>query len=182
LIICLWISSFFLLLFPHPFYYFIIYSFAIVIIEPLYYYLPDFIMAEPIGIASGVAGLATVAFQAGTTLYNTIKSYQSHQQTVLDLLEENGALNSVLGSINKTIALSTALDLSALEFPLQRCGQVCQEFNEEIDKLASLSGGKRARLLSWAKLRYMGEDIDGFRRLLAGYKMMINIALADATL
>jgi hypothetical protein len=91
-------------------------------------------------------------------------------------------LNSVLGSINKTIALSTALDLSALEFPLQRCGQVCQEFNKEIDKLASLSGGKRARLLSWAKLRYMGEDIDGFRRLLAGYKMMINIALADATL
>lgn len=139
-------------------------------------------MAEPIGVLSGVAGLATVAFQAGTTLYNNVKSYQSHQQTVLDLLEENGALNSVLHSINKTITSSTALDLSALEFPLQRCGQVCQEFNEEIDKLASVSGGKRGRLLSWAKLRYMGEDIDGFRRLLAGYKMMINIALADATL
>ncbi|KAG4429983.1 hypothetical protein IFR05_014533 [Cadophora sp. M221] len=139
-------------------------------------------MAEPLGILSGVAGLATVALQAGTTLYNNIKSYQSHQQTVLDLLDENCALNSVLDAIKRTIASSTALDLSALEFPLQRCGQVCQEFNEEIDKLASLSGGRRGRLLSWAKLRYMGEDIDGFRRLLAGYKMMINIALADATL
>lgn len=139
-------------------------------------------MADVIGIASGVAVLATVASQAVTTLYNTIKSYKSHPQTVLALQEENRALNSVLGSINNTIALSTALDLSALEFPLQRCGQVCQEFSEEIVKLASLSGGKRPRFLNWAKLRYMGEDIDGFRRLLAGYKMMINIALANATL
>lgn len=139
-------------------------------------------MAEPIGIASGVAALATIAFQAGTTLYNNIQSYQSHQQTVQDLLEENGALNSVLSSISKTIASSTALRLSALEFPLKRCGEVCREFNDEINKLASLSGGRRERFISWARLRYMGEDIDGFRRLLAGYKIMINVALVDATL
>jgi hypothetical protein len=28
----------------------------------------------------------------------------------------------------------------------------------------------------------MGDDIDGFRRLLAGYKLTINIALTDANL
>lgn len=139
-------------------------------------------MAEVIGVASGVAALATLAFQSSTALFQTIKSFQSHQQTVLDLLEENGALNTVLESLNKTIRSSTHLNLSALEFPLQRCGEACREFGDEINKFTSLNEGKRAKFLSWAKLRYMGEDVDGFRRLLSGYKMMINIALADATL
>jgi hypothetical protein len=142
------LSSFILLLFLILFLLLHICTFATVTFEPLHCYLLIFMMGEPFSIASGVAGLGTIAFQAGTTLYNTIKSYQSHQQTVLDLLEEKEALNSVLGTINKTIASSTALDLSALEFPLQRCCQVCQEFNGEIDKLTSLSGGKRARILS----------------------------------
>lgn len=139
-------------------------------------------MAEAIGIASGVTSLATVAFQASVALYRTVNSFHSHQQTVLDLLEENNALNTVLESLTKTTAVSPRLNLSALEFPLQRCGEACREFSGEIEKLASLSGGKRAKIISWAKLRYMGEDVDGFRRLLSGYKMMINIALADATL
>lgn len=139
-------------------------------------------MAEAIGIASGVAALATLAFQSSKALYQTISSFQSHQQTVLDLLEENGALNVVLDSLSKTINSSTRLNLTALEFPLQRCGEACREFGEEIDKLTTLSGGKRAKFLSWAKLRYMGEDVDGFRRLLSGYKDMISVALADATL
>lgn len=139
-------------------------------------------MAEVIGIASGLAGLSTAAFQASKALYQTIKSYQSHQQSVLDLLEENRALSSVLASLGKTITLSSDLDLSDLEFPLERCGQACKEFTEEIEKIASLSKGDRASFRGWAKLRYMGEDIDGFRRLLAGYKTMINIAIANATL
>lgn len=139
-------------------------------------------MAEAIGVVSGVAGLGTTALQAGIGLYKTIKSYQSHQQNVIDLLDETGALNNALISLNKTIASRTDLDLSALEFPLQRCEKACQEFKEEIEKVSSLSGGKRASFRGWARLRCMGEDIDGFRRLLADYKSMINIALADATL
>lgn len=33
--------------------------------------------------------------------------------------------------------------------------------------------GSRTSFRDWAKLRYMGDDIDGFRRLLAGYKLTI---------
>ena len=139
-------------------------------------------MAEAIGAVSGVAALGTFAFYAGTRLHNTIESYRSHQQRVLDLLEENGALNSVLGSLNRTIASATDLDLSALEIPLARCGKACDEFNREIEKVSSPSGPGRASFRGWARLRYIGEDIDGFRRLLAGYKTTINIAIADATL
>jgi hypothetical protein len=34
----------------------------------------------------------------------------------------------------------------------------------------------------WAKVKYMGEDIEYFRRLLASYEMTINVALTDLTL
>ena len=139
-------------------------------------------MAEPIGVASGVLALGTFAFKAGTCLYNTIESFQSHSQRVKDLLEENGALNSVLASLNKTTASATDIDLSALEVPLTCCRRACEEFNRQIENIKSAPGWNPANFRGWARLRYMGEDIDGFRRLLAGYKATISIALADATL
>jgi hypothetical protein len=74
------------------------------------------------------------------------------------------------------------VDLSALELPLLRCGNACKEFEQEIIKCSSRSGGSRTSFRDWAKLRYMGDNIDGFRQLLAGYKSTINIALADTNL
>lgn len=40
----------------------------------------------------------------------------------------------------------------------------------------------RTNFRDWARLKYIGVDIDGFRRLLAGYKATINIALTDVNL
>lgn len=139
-------------------------------------------MAEVIGVASGVAGIATFAFQASIGLYGAITSYQSHQRRVIDLMEENAALTDVLRSLDRAIASGADVDFSALETPLKRCGKACQEFGDEIKKFSSTSGDSRTRLRDWARLKYMGEDIDGFRRLLAGYKATISIALADANL
>ena len=139
-------------------------------------------MAELIGVASGVAGLATFAFQASIALYETVNSYSSHQQRVRDLAEETSALSGVLGSLAETIRASADLELSALEIPLRRCGKACEEFELEIKKCSSRSGGSRASFRDWARLRYMGEDIDGFRRVLSGYKLTITIALSDANL
>ena len=139
-------------------------------------------MAEPISLASGLAGLAMFAFQSSVALYETVNSYHSHQQRVCDLAEETSALSGVLGSLTETISASNGLDLSALEIPLRRCGKACEEFRQDIQKCSLRSGGSRASFRDWARLRYMGEDIDGFRRLLSGYKMTITIALSDANL
>ncbi|XP_044715337.1 uncharacterized protein HRG_10916 [Hirsutella rhossiliensis] len=49
-------------------------------------------------------------------------------------------------------------------------------------KCVSQSGGTQTTFRGWAKLKYMGDDIDGFRRLLSGYKSTITIALTDANL
>ena len=139
-------------------------------------------MAETVGIAAGVLALATFAFQSSITLYDTVRSFQSHPKVVRDLVEELEALSGVLASLAETVSITPDGALAALDLPLRRCGNSCREFEEEIVKCSSRSNGARTSFRDWAKLRYMGEDIDGFRRLLAGYKLTINIALADANL
>jgi hypothetical protein len=139
-------------------------------------------MAEPIGLASGLVALATFTFQASVALFETVNSYNSHQQRVRDLAEETSALSGVLSSLTETVSASANLDLSALEIPLRRCGKACKEFEQEIKKCSLRSGGNRASFRDWARLRYMGEDIDGFRRVLLGYKLTITIALSDVNL
>lgn len=139
-------------------------------------------MAEPIGLASGLLALASFAFQSSLTLYNTLRSFQSHPKRVRDLLEELETLSGVLSPLNETISATTDEALSALDLPLLRCGNSCKEFEQEIIKCTSRSVGRRTSFRDWAKLKYMGEDIDGFRRLLAGYKLTISIALTDANL
>lgn len=139
-------------------------------------------MAEPIGLVSAVLTLTTFAFQSSVTLYETVKSFQSHQQRVSDLLEELHALGLVLTSLSETAKVASDVDFSALEIPLRRCGNACKDFEDELSKCSSRSGRSRTSFRDWAKLKYMGEDIDGFRRLLAGYKLTVSIALADANL
>jgi len=138
-------------------------------------------MAEAIGLASGLVALATFAFESGITLVKIVRSFQVHPKRVRDLIEELEALVTVLGSLTETVSGTTDVDLSALNLPLLQCGKACKEFGEEITKCSSRSGG-RTSFRDWAKLRYMGDDMDGFAQLVAGYKSTIIIALTDANL
>lgn len=139
-------------------------------------------MAEAIGVASGLLALATFAFHSSITLHGTIHSFQSHPKRVRDLTDELEALSGVLGPLRETLQSSPDIDLSSLDVPLLRCGNACNEFQDELLKCSSRSDNSRVSFRDWAKLRYMGDDIDSFRRLLAGYKLTITIALTDATL
>lgn len=139
-------------------------------------------MAEAIGLASGLLTLATFALEASIKLSETIQSFKTHQKRVRDLLEELEALSGVLGPLTEIANGAIDVDLSALNLPLLRCGTACKEFEQELEKCVARSGRNRTSFRDWAKLRHMGDDIDGFRRLLAGYQLTINIALADANL
>jgi hypothetical protein len=139
-------------------------------------------MAEPIGIASGLVALATFAFKSSVSLSNTIRDYQHHPNRVRDLLQELDALSNVLRSLTKSLSATTGVDLSALEIPLRRCDNACKEFGQELMKCSSRSDSTRTSFRDWARLMYMGGDIDSFKHLLAGYKSTITIALADASL
>lgn len=139
-------------------------------------------MAKPISLASDRVTLAAFAVQSSTTFYNTVKSFRFQPDRVRDLIDELKALSGVLHSLTETVSGPSDVDLSPLDLPLLRCGNACNEFAQEIWKCLSRSGENRTSFRDWAKLRYMGDDIDGFRRLLAGYKSTFGIAIAHVNL
>jgi hypothetical protein len=138
-------------------------------------------MAEPIGIASGILALAVFAFQSSTRLYQLVQSFQSHQRVVRELGGELEDLNGILRSLQETAA-STDADLTTLRLPLLRCGKACKDFEAIIVKCTTHSSGPRTSFRDWVKLQYMGNDIVGFKTMLAGYKSTISIALGDVNM
>jgi hypothetical protein len=138
-------------------------------------------MAEPIGIASGLVALASFAFQSSLSLYRAVDSFQSNKRIIRELREELESLEGVLKSLQEATT-ENAVDLPALKLPLLRCGQACREFEALIAKCTTHSGGSKTSIRDWAKLTYMGDDIVGFKNMLAGYKATINIALGDANM
>ncbi|RFU29622.1 hypothetical protein B7463_g6721, partial [Scytalidium lignicola] len=138
-------------------------------------------MAEPIGVASGLLALAVFAFQSSRQLYQLVESFQNNQRAVRELREELEALSEVLQSVQETVA-STDVDLATLKLPLLRCGKACKEFEAVIVTCAAHSSGSRTSFRDWAKLKYMGDGIVGFKNMLAGYKSTIMIALGNANI
>ncbi|GAB1311858.1 hypothetical protein MFIFM68171_02068 [Madurella fahalii] len=139
-------------------------------------------MTDPISLSSGLVALVAFALKSSTLLYDTVQSYRSHPKNVRDLKEELEALAGVLQALSETVEQNNNTDFTALKLPLFRCGNACKEFDEVIAKCSSHSGGSRTSFRDWAKLKYMGDGIDEFRRMLAGYKLTITIALADVNL
>lgn len=139
-------------------------------------------MAEAIGVVSGLITLVGFAYQSSTTLHNLIKSFKSHVERVRELAEELDALIEVLKSLQITVHSDCGTDLSVLELPLSRCGKACDDFAAIIVKCSSRSKNDRTSFRDWVKIKYMGEDIDGFRRLLSSYKQVIGLALTNANL
>jgi hypothetical protein len=133
-------------------------------------------------MADGVLTLANFAFDSSITLFQLVHSFKSHPARVRHLKEELEALSKVLNSLTETIKATPNLDVSALDLPLKRCGDACKEFEQELLKCSKRSGGDQKSFRDWAKLKYMGGDIDDFTQSLAGYKSTIIIALTDVSL
>lgn len=122
------------------------------------------------------------AFQSSKVLYELVVSFQSNKKQVRELKEELEALDAVLESLQQTATSTENAHLAALKLPLLRCGNACAEFQAAIAKCSAHSGGPRTSFRDWAKLTYMGDDITGFKNVLAGYKATILIALGDANM
>jgi len=138
-------------------------------------------MADPISITSGLVALAAFAFQSSKSLYQVVQSFKSSRKAIRELKEELEALDGVLQSLHQAAGDSDA-DLTGLELPVLRCGKACTDFEAMIVKCTAHSGGPRTSFRDWAKLKYMGGDIVGFKNMLAGYKSTISIALGGANL
>ncbi|KAJ5769000.1 hypothetical protein N7520_003559 [Penicillium odoratum] len=138
-------------------------------------------MAEVVGSVSAITSLVTLALQSSITLYQTVQSLQSRDKVIRELRQEVEALQTVLQALDESIC-SFDVDLTALTQPLMRCNNACNEFNALIMKCTPRSSGERSSKRDWLRMRYMGEDITGFKDMLASYKSTISLALAYANL
>lgn len=86
------------------------------------------VIAELIGLASGLLALEIFAFRCSTTLHETVNSFRSHPRLVRDLLEELEALSAVPSPLADFVASIAYIDLSALDLPLLRCSSDCKGF------------------------------------------------------
>ncbi|KAI9710011.1 MAG: hypothetical protein M1828_002340 [Chrysothrix sp. TS-e1954] len=138
-------------------------------------------MAEPISVASGLLTLAAFALQSSKMLYELVESFRSNRRIIRELKEELAALDGVLQSLYQAAGHNDA-DLTGLKLPVLRCGKACADFNAIIVKCTTHSGESRTSFQDWAKLKYIGDDIAGFKNMLTGYKSTISIALGGANL
>ncbi|KAL4887803.1 hypothetical protein BDV59DRAFT_206639 [Aspergillus ambiguus] len=137
-------------------------------------------MAEPLSVASGLITLAGFAFQASKSLYRTIESFKSVKRAIRELKSDLESLTNALGDL-QSVAAQNEAEFAALKLPLLRCGKICNEFEETLNKCVTHSDGEKKSFRDWAKLQYRGESIADLRTTLAGYKATINIALGAAT-
>lgn len=139
-------------------------------------------MADPTDLASGVLTLATVAHKSCLVLYTTIQSFKTQPKQVRNLLMELQALTNVLELLSDTMRTHTSVDYPSLCLPLQQCSSACNRFLQGLQKCCLQSGSNRQNFRDWAKLRYMGDDIDDFKDSMAAYKSTISIAITDMEL
>jgi Fungal N-terminal domain of STAND proteins len=139
-------------------------------------------MAE-IGVASGVIALVTFAFQSSQVLYQTVDSFRSQKREVRELKNELQSLTPVLDSLKQVSSVDKAdADFGPLKVPLYQCGIACRDFRILIEGCVSRSEQDRKSFRDWARLKYKGDNIDEFRKMIAAYKSTINLAIGHINL
>jgi hypothetical protein len=108
-------------------------------------------------------------------------SLQSDQGTVCELKEELEDLNKVLYALQE-IAINRDVDLSLLQLPLLRYGNAYKDFRAIVIKYTTHSAESKTRIRDWAKLRYIGDDMNRFKNMMARYKSTIMIVLSSVNM
>ena len=139
-------------------------------------------MADPLSITSALVGLVAFSCGASKALRDTIQSFKHHPKYVRDLNDELIALEDVLKLLEQSLISSGEADYAMLQVPIQRCGRSCDEFKQALQKCLKQDSNNRASFRGWLRIRWIGNDIYGFKDTLAGYKSTIAIAMAGINL
>jgi hypothetical protein len=139
-------------------------------------------MADPISITSGIVGLVSFGLQASQALYTTLQSLKNYTKTIRELKQQLEALQNVLQDLEKAADDELISEFESIKLPLYCCAKACKEFEGMIRKCTENSSDTHRSFRDWAKLRYMGNDINGFCDQLATYKSTIQVALGGINL
>ncbi|KAI5364396.1 hypothetical protein J4E82_011489 [Alternaria postmessia] len=135
-------------------------------------------MADPLSTTASVVALVTVTVQSVKSLYETVSRFKGRDKTLQRLQDELQGIIGVLDSL-KEVAYAEASISTLLRGPIDRCSEVCKEFEES---MRSFSQKDKAGFRDWAKLEFMRGDINEFIDTISGYKSTITVGLGTITI
>ncbi|KAJ5337479.1 uncharacterized protein N7506_005501 [Penicillium brevicompactum] len=135
-------------------------------------------MADPLSITASVLAVINAAVQSTKSLHEAVSRFKGRDKTLGRLQDELYDLTKILNSL-KQVADVEASMLDLLQGPVDRCSQVCHEFEEAMESFWRKS---KTGFRDWAKMEFMRGNINEFIDILSGYKSTISIGLGTITM
>ena len=135
-------------------------------------------MADPLSITASLLAVTTATMQSTKSLYETVKRFKDRDTTLRRLQDELRDLTNILDSLSQVTNAEQPM-LTLLQGPIERCSQVCREFEQsmEVFRVKSKTGFR-----DWTKMEFMRGDMNEFIDTIAGYKSTISIGIGTITL
>lgn len=135
-------------------------------------------MADPLSVTASVLAIAAAATASIRSLRNIVQSYQDRNKTLRRLQDKLQHLATVLDSLAQVTNADTSV-LVLLEGPVDRCREICNEFEQSMKKF---HGRSKTGLLDWTKLEFMKGDINDFIDTIESYKSTTMVGLGTINL
>ena len=135
-------------------------------------------MADPLSITASLLAVTTAAVQSTKSLYETIKRFKGRDKTLRRLQDELGDLTNILDSLAQVTNAEQSM-LTLLQGPIERCSQVCREFEQSME---IFRGKSKTGFRDWTKMEFMRGDMNEFIDTIAGYKSTISVGIGTITM
>ena len=135
-------------------------------------------MADPLSITASVLAVITAAVQSTKSLCETVKRFKDRNKTLRRLQDELEDLTRIFDSLIHVINAEASI-LALLKGPIDRCSQVCREFEQSMQVFNKKS---TTGFRDWTKMGFMRGDINEFIDVIAGYKSTISVGLGTITM
>ncbi|OGM47844.1 hypothetical protein ABOM_003287 [Aspergillus bombycis] len=135
-------------------------------------------MADPLSIAASALAVITAAIQSTKSLVETVKRFKDRDKMLRRLQAELEDLTNILDALAHVTKTEKSM-LALLRDPINRCQQVCCEFELSMKAFSEKS---KIGFRDWAKMEFMRGDINDFIDTISGYKSTISVGLGTITM
>lgn len=129
-------------------------------------------------ITASLLAVITAAVQSTKALRETIIRFKDRDKTLSRLQNELQDLGTILDSLQQVIGTEASM-LALLQGPIERCTQVCREFEQSMETFDRKS---KTGFRDWTKMEFMRGDINEFIDTISGYKSTISVGLGTVNM
>lgn len=106
---------------------------------------------DPLSITASSLAIVTAAIQSIRSLKEAVNRFKDRDKTLARLQHELEDLTDIMNALKEAIDKGISM-VALLEGPVNRCNQVCREFE---NTMREFSGRSRLGLRDWTKMKLM---------------------------